>query len=90
MSSVSSLGDRDVPQSDMDATQGAWNLEAPEGTGGRLVGASETTCRRAGAIDDEKVAGASETTDKETTNRKKYQKRKVKKKHFYTTPIACM
>ena len=25
----------------MDATQGAWNLEAPEGTGGRLVGASE-------------------------------------------------
>ena len=31
-------------RSDMDATQGAWNLEAPEGTGGR----------RAGAIDDEK------------------------------------
>ena len=25
----------------MDATQGAWNLEAPEGTGGRKAEASE-------------------------------------------------
>ena len=42
ISPISSLGARDVPQSDMDATQGAWNLEAPEGTGGRKAEAFET------------------------------------------------